>query len=104
MSQMFAVAKLAGMARKVKPAGLRQRETELGGSDTRNPRRCADLNYSNCPVRTRMPGGVGGARSGYLTAPIPIIVISSLADCCGIATRLLPVLVLPVASAFQYAD
>ena len=32
----------------------------------------ADLNYSNRPVRTRMPGGVGGARSGILTAPIPI--------------------------------
>jgi hypothetical protein len=35
--------------------------------------KCADLNYSNRPVRTRMPGGVGGARSGFLTAPIPII-------------------------------
>jgi hypothetical protein len=23
-------------------------------------------------VRTRMPGGVGGARSGFLTAPIPM--------------------------------
>ena len=31
-----------------------------------------DLNFSNRPVRTRMPGGVGGARSGILTAPIPI--------------------------------
>ena len=35
--------------------------------------KCANLNYSNRPVRTRMPGGVGGARSGILTAPIPII-------------------------------
>jgi len=34
--------------------------------------KCANLNYSNRPVRTRMPGGVGGARSGILTAPIPI--------------------------------
>ena len=31
-----------------------------------------DLNFSNRPVRTRMPGGVGGARSAKLTAPIPI--------------------------------
>jgi len=68
MSQMFAVAKLAGMACRVKPEGSRQRETELGGSVTRNLRRCAgidskraDLNYSNRPVRTRMPGGVGVA-------------------------------------------
>ena len=79
MSQMFAVAKLAGMACKVKPKRPRQRETELGGSDTHNLRwragigsKHADLNYSNRPVRTRMPGGVGGARSGILTAPIPI--------------------------------
>ena len=67
MSQMFAVAKLAGMACKVKPKRTRQRETELGGSDTHNLRwragigsKHADLNYSNRPVRTRMPGGVGG--------------------------------------------
>ena len=80
MSQMFAVAKLAGMACKVKPERPRQRETELGGSDTHNLRwragigsKHADLNYSNRPVRTRMPGGVGGARSGILTAPIPIV-------------------------------
>ena len=31
-----------------------------------------DLNYSNRPVRTRMPGGVGGERSGIPIAPIPI--------------------------------
>ena len=79
MSQMFAVTKLAGMAYKVKPEGPRQRETEFGGSDIRNLRRCAgidskrtNLNYTNRPVRTRMPGGVGGARSGFLTAPISI--------------------------------
>ena len=30
------------------------------------------LNHFNRPVRTRMPGGVGGERSGILTAPIPI--------------------------------
>ena len=33
-----------------------------------------DLNFSNRPVRTRMPGGVGGARSGILIAPISILV------------------------------
>ena len=91
MSQMFAVAKLAGMACKVKPKRPRQRETELGGSDTHNLRwragigsKHADLNYSNRPVRTRMPGGVGGARSGILTAPIPIsgtaTVVSNFTD------------------------
>jgi len=31
-----------------------------------------DLNFSNRPLRTRMPGGVGGGRSGILTAPISI--------------------------------
>ncbi len=31
-----------------------------------------DLNDSNRLVRTRMPGGVGGDRSDYLAAPIPI--------------------------------
>ena len=29
-----------------------------------------DLNYSNRPVRTRMPGGVGGAQS-IMAAPYP---------------------------------
>ena len=37
--------------------------------------KCTDLNCSNRPVRTRMPGGVGGARSGILTAPIPILFV-----------------------------
>jgi hypothetical protein len=31
-----------------------------------------DLNFSNRPVRTRMPGGVAGERSAMLTAPMPI--------------------------------
>jgi hypothetical protein len=74
---MFVVAKLASMAGKVKPEGSWQRETESGGSEISNLRRRAGiysayLNYSNRPVRTRMPGGVGGARSGFLTAPIPL--------------------------------
>ena len=46
MSQMFAVAKLAGMARQVKPDAHRQRETESGGSDTSNLRRCAGKSLS----------------------------------------------------------
>lgn len=32
----------------------------------------SDLNSANRPVRTRMPGGVGGARPALLVAPIPI--------------------------------
>lgn len=31
-----------------------------------------DLNFSNCPVRIRMPGGVAGDWSVNLTAPMPI--------------------------------
>jgi hypothetical protein len=30
-----------------------------------------DLNFSNHPVRTRMPGGVGGDRSDILAHPYP---------------------------------
>ncbi|WP_220459841.1 hypothetical protein, partial [Rugamonas fusca] len=33
---------------------------------------CLNLNYSNRPVRTRMPGGVAGDRSAMLAAPMPI--------------------------------
>ena len=33
-----------------------------------------NLNFSNRPVRTRMPGGVGGAGQDRLTAPISILV------------------------------
>ena len=33
--------------------------------------RHSDLNCSNRPVRTRMPGGVGWDRSGTLTDPYP---------------------------------
>jgi hypothetical protein len=36
------------------------------------PRLAACLNSSNRPVRTRMPGGVGGVLEGILGAPIPI--------------------------------
>ena len=67
LSQMFAIAKLADTVNRVKPEALRQRETKSGGLETSNFRRRAgiysmhsDLNYFNRPVRTRMPGGVGG--------------------------------------------
>ncbi|CAH1747331.1 protein of unknown function [Thauera humireducens] len=47
-----------------------------------------DLNDSNRPVRTRMPGGVGGERSGNLAAPIPIYDATRelRADSCGYAS------------------
>jgi hypothetical protein len=67
---MFAEAKLASQSNRVKPEWLWQREIKSGGSEISNPGRCAgtyipclDLNHSNRPVRTRMPGGVGGVRS-----------------------------------------
>ena len=47
-----------------------------------------DLNFSNRPVRTRMPGGVGGDRSGILTAPIPILVRPVRVYSCGCKSHL----------------
>ena len=56
-----------------------------------------NLNCSNRPVRTRMPGGVGGERSGILAAPIPIVVLGGsrssrhkeqLAEHVQVATRI----------------
>ena len=45
--------------RQVNPDALRQREPRSGGSETDDFRRRlvlgSDLNYSNRPVRTRMP-------------------------------------------------
>ena len=76
-SQMFANAKLADTVNRVKPEAPRQRGTKSGGSETSSFRRRSgirflqsDLNYSNRPVRTRMPGGVGGAQS-IMAAPYP---------------------------------
>ena len=46
------------------------REQTTSGGASGNSKR-TDLNGSNRPVRTRMPGGVGGERSGQLTAPYP---------------------------------
>ena len=40
---MFAVAKLASMAGRVKPEGSWQRETEAGGSEISNLRRCIGI-------------------------------------------------------------
>ena len=62
-----------GEARNTLAAGnqtrrIRDKQLQAGRSDLRL---CFDLNYSNRPVRTRMPGGVGGERSGILTAPYP---------------------------------
>ena len=66
-SQMFASAKLSGEPGWVKPEGCWKRETDSGEPETSDLRTHAgakllrvDLNYSNRPVRTRMPGGVGG--------------------------------------------
>ena len=39
-----------------------------------------DLNSPNRPLRTRMPGGVGGVPDETLGAPIPISTVSS-AEC-----------------------
>ena len=51
MSQMFAEAKLVVMACKVKPEKPRQRETESGGSEISNLRRCAGID-SSAPTST----------------------------------------------------
>ena len=50
--------------------------SEPGSDEACGPRRAtegtgsADLNFSNRPVRTRMPGGVGGAQP-IMAAPYP---------------------------------
>ncbi len=44
-----------------------------------------NLNYFNRPMRTRMQSGVGGERSGYLTAPIPILRETDLSFCRNIS-------------------
>jgi hypothetical protein len=63
---MFAIAKLADMVDRVKPEEPRQRETRPAGLQI-SASGCTEgltlrtaINYSNRPVRTRMPGGVGG--------------------------------------------
>jgi hypothetical protein len=66
---MFAVAKLADTVNRVKPEGPRQRETRPAGLQISGFRMCGGatlrtaVNYSNRPVRTRMPGGVGREES-----------------------------------------
>jgi hypothetical protein len=70
---MFAQAKLADREHRVKPDASRQRGTGVAEWASRNlgPRAGwttspDDLNCTNRLVRTRMPGGVGGNRSGIL--------------------------------------
>jgi imidazolonepropionase len=88
LSQMFAIAKLADAVPRVKPDALRQRETRAGGLQLSHSRRAGDLllhpdlNYSNRPVRTRMPGGVGGA-AGVTWPPIPIYFRIGIAEACS---------------------
>ena len=79
MSQMFAQAKLARRPARVKPEralAARNPSGRVENKQTQVVRRGnlkrSVLNDSNRPVRTRMPGGVGGERSGKLAAPIPI--------------------------------
>ena len=68
MPQMFASAKLAIVVNRVKPERPRQRGIESAESRQDKLRRWVgcnykpdDLNRCNRRVRTRMPGGVGGA-------------------------------------------
>ena len=75
-SQMLANAKLADTVDRVKPDRPRQRETSVVESTPRHLRRWAeatpfgDLNCFNRPVRTRMPGDVGGEQP-IMGAPYP---------------------------------
>ena len=71
-SQMFAKAKLVDTVDRVQPDRPRQRETGIAestpatsGTGSRQLE-LGDLNCSNRPVRTRMPGGVGGVRSAMI--------------------------------------
>ena len=81
MSQMFAIAKLAGTVTRVKPDALRQRETKSGVSETRNFRRCAGLMPALRPQLFQPPGAdphagwCGRGRSVNLAAPILILVL-----------------------------
>lgn len=68
LSQMFAIAKLAGTVTRVKPDALRQRETRSGESETSNFRRCAGTHactststIPNARCEPRMPGCVEGS-------------------------------------------
>ena len=75
---MFALSKLAIKPERVKPtlalavrnhSGRIENKTGSGGASGNSPR--TNLNDSNRPVRTRMPGGVGGDRSAYAGRPYP---------------------------------
>jgi len=59
--------------RKVAPKALGRLKDRIRQLTRRTrPPPCVNLNPSNRPVRTRMPGGVGGARWSLPSPPIPI--------------------------------
>ncbi len=74
---MFTDVKLATNPAWVKPTMVWQRDNpscrtrtgETGSMQEGMP--VCDLNHSNRPVRTRMPGGVGGDRPAYAGRPYP---------------------------------
>jgi hypothetical protein len=81
MSQMFAQAKLARRPARVKPEralAARNPSGRVENKQTQVVRRGnlkrSVLNDSNRPVRTRMPGGVGGV--GQVTARVKVVVAS----------------------------
>jgi hypothetical protein len=53
LSQMFANAKLADTVRRVKPEAHRQRETNSGGPESSNFRRCAEIH--SCILTSTIP-------------------------------------------------
>ena len=62
---MFTRVKLATMPEQVKLARAwqrvnRSRRARIGEPGVQQGKLLHDLNHSNRPVRTRMPGGVGG--------------------------------------------
>ena len=73
---MFTNVKLARTPARVKPELVWQRGNQLRRVDSQRAQAahrgnlCGDLNHSNRPMRTRMPGGVGGDRSA-MTGPYP---------------------------------
>ena len=85
---MFAEAKLAGMACKVKPDKLRQRETESGGSEQATSGGVPGLTQVRRPQLFQPPGadphagwcGRGSVR--FPDRPYPDCLASSMASIC----------------------
>jgi hypothetical protein len=72
---MFTQVKLATKSARVKPARAWQRVNQFRRPEPAKPGMrqgdlLHDLNHFNRPVRTRMPGGVGGVRSAII-GPYP---------------------------------